>query len=68
MHRIYLTISDLQILTGTGHRNCYNVMRTIKDSLGKQKHQHITLREYSDYEKIDYNELLLALGLRKETS
>ena len=66
MHRIFITTSDLQILTGTGYRNSVNILRTIKDSLGKKHHQHVTFKEYCDYEKINQSEVFEALNLNKK--
>lgn len=65
MHRIFLTTSDLQIITGTGYRNCLNIMRTLKDSMKKESHQHITIKEYCSYEGIQESEVIEALGLNK---
>lgn len=66
MHRIFLTTSDLQILTGTSSRNCREKLKILKDTLSKQKHQHITISEYCNYEGISYKEVLKALNLIKE--
>lgn len=65
MHRIFLTTSDLQIITGTGYDNCSKIMRTLKDSLGKKSHQHVTIKEYCNYENISESEVLEAIGLKK---
>lgn len=65
MRRIFITVTDLQIITGTSERNCQKIMRTIKDSLQKKPFQHVTIREYCHYENIDINEVLEALNLKK---
>jgi hypothetical protein len=57
MIRLFLTTSDLQIITGTGYRNAYKIMRRLKDSMGKKDHQHITIKEYCDYEGISIQEV-----------
>lgn len=66
MRRLFITVSDLQIITGTSDRNCQKIMRTLKDSLNKKVYQHITIKEYCQYESIDINEVLEVLNLKKE--
>lgn len=63
MKRLFLTTSDLQIITGTGYRNSYNIMRKLKDSLGKKDHQHVTIKEYCEYEGISETEVLTTLKI-----
>ena len=66
MHRIFLKTADLQFLTGTSGRNCRKIMQNLKDSLGKQKHQHVTIKEYCSFEGINYTEVSEALHLHKQ--
>jgi lysine/ornithine N-monooxygenase len=64
MKRLFLTTSDLQIITGTGYRNAYKIMQRLKDSLSKESHQHVTIKEYCKYEGISEEEVsgILKLG------
>lgn len=51
---IFLTIKDLQILTGcNNYRSACRQHIALRDSLGK-KGKHITIKEYCDYEKLDF--------------
>jgi hypothetical protein len=63
MHRIILYCKDLEIITGKGKKCCWKMMQTIKDALGKQKHQNLTIKEYCDYEGINYDEVVKSLKL-----
>lgn len=65
MQRIFIYPSDLQILTGQTPTWCRIILNRIRDAYGKQRHQHITIREYCKYENVDYDEVITALGLKK---
>lgn len=54
------------IITGTSDRNCQKIMRTLKDSLNKKQHQHVTIREYCEYENINIDEVQEALNPKKK--
>lgn len=66
MIRLFLTTSDIQIITGTGYRNANKIMQRLKDSLGKQSYQHVTIREYCCYEGISLDEVYAILKLDVE--
>lgn len=40
---------DVQLITGRGEAYSRNVIRSIKKSLGKQKHQLVTYHEFCEY-------------------
>jgi len=63
MNRLFLTTSDIQIITGTGYRNSQKIMQRLKDSLAKENHQHITIKEYCQYEGISEKEVSELLKL-----
>lgn len=52
---IFLTVKDLMILTGSNnYGSCGNLHRAIRDAMGDNK-KKITVKEYCDYEKIDFD-------------
>jgi len=46
MSRLYITTADIQQLTGKDLRHAQRLLQSIKDSLGKEKRQLITFREF----------------------
>ena len=55
---IYLTVKELQLLTGMVHySSAYREHRAIRDALASEK-QRLTVKEYCDYEKIPYGEVV----------
>ena len=56
--KLFLRPKDLMILKDySTYKTAWQGYRRLKDSLGKKKHQHITLREFADYEGIDIAEV-----------
>ena len=54
---IFLTVKDLMLLTGSNsYQSCSRLHRTIRDAIASDK-KKITIREYCNYEKIDFNEI-----------
>ncbi len=52
---IFLTVKDLMKLTGnTNYNSTGNQHRAVRDAMGKRK-QKITVREYCEFEKIDFD-------------
>lgn len=52
---IFLTIKDVQTLLGTDNYNTANSLHlSVRDALGK-KSKYITIKEYCDYEGLDFN-------------
>lgn len=49
MNRISIDPSDVAILIGRDISTAQRLMRTIKDSLEKKKHQRVTIKEFCDY-------------------
>ena len=64
MHRIILCCSDLELITGKSQKTCLKLIQTIKDALDKKKHQKLTIKEYCEYEGIQYEEVVEALRLK----
>jgi len=48
-NRICVYPADLTIITGNSERYCRKLIRTIKSSKGKNKHQKVTYREVAEY-------------------
>lgn len=61
--RIFLYIKDLQTLTGKTYGNCRKEYNQIKDALKKKENQHLTIKEYCDYENISETEVHQSLGI-----
>jgi hypothetical protein len=54
---IFLTVKDLMILTGSSsYQSCSRLHHTIRDAIALDK-KKITIREYCNYEKIDFKEI-----------
>ncbi len=50
--QIYIYTKDIMQFTGKSHRTCQTILSKIKRLYGKQRHQHITIREFADYMNI----------------
>ena len=49
MSRIFIYTCDIAALEGLSVKRAYEIMRTIMDSLNKEKPQKLTIDEYCDY-------------------
>lgn len=61
--RIFIYIKDLQTLTGKTYKASQNNYQQIKDALKKKSNQHLTIKEYCDYEGISETEVRQSLGI-----
>lgn len=62
---IFLTTKDVMILLGCEHYNTANRLRlSIKDALGK-KSNYITIKEYCEYEELDFDYIWKTLRGKK---
>ena len=52
-YRIIIYPKDISIITGKSERYGRSTINKIKKELGKQDHQSITIKEYSEYSGID---------------
>lgn len=57
MSRIIITTADIMQLTGVSYSTAWRELQTIRDALGKQKHQVITIAEYCHYMGINEIEI-----------
>ncbi len=57
MTRIIIRTNDVANLLGLSLASASRNLRLIKDALGKQKHQKITVKEFCDYVGLDENEV-----------
>ena len=53
MNRICIYPKDIQRITGKSERYGRNLIQKLRTSLGKQSHQFITIKEFSDYSGIE---------------
>lgn len=51
--RVCIYPKDIQLITGRSERYGRKLMQTIRDSLDKEPHQFITIKEFSDYSGIE---------------
>jgi hypothetical protein len=49
MSRVCIYPKDIQIVTGKSERQCRNIINAIKTKLNKEKHQVVTIEEFSTY-------------------
>ncbi len=58
---IFLTVKDLMRLTGSDNEaSTARAHRAIRDAIAKDKHK-ITVKEYCQYEKLDFKEIWIFL-------
>ncbi|SEN69799.1 hypothetical protein SAMN05216436_12031 [bacterium A37T11] len=55
---IIVDIALLQLVTGKGPKQCRRDLKEMKEKLNKEKHQYVTLREYSRFSGIPLEELV----------
>jgi hypothetical protein len=63
-NRIFLTVKDLQTLSGKSRSACSRKFQQIKDSLNKSIHQQLTIFEYCEYENLSVQSIAQVLGLK----
>ncbi|NVO11712.1 MAG: hypothetical protein HXX16_17255 [Bacteroidales bacterium] len=66
MNHLFITPNDIAILTGKSVKTSRRYLSLIKDALGKEDHQGITIFEYASYEGVDYQEVIKFLGTKGE--
>ena len=57
MKRICIHTTDVMYITGKSERQARNIINDIKDILGKQKHQVVTIKEFCHYMGIKEDEI-----------
>ena len=62
--RIFLTVKDLQTLSGKSRSACTRKFQQIKDSLNKASHQQLTIFEYCEYENLSVESIAQVLGIK----
>ncbi len=63
-YRIFLTVKDLQTLSGKSRSACSRRFQQIKDSLNKSGNQPLTIFEYCEYENLSVESIAQTLGIR----
>jgi len=57
MKQLCIYPKEVAVITGKSASTAQNLVRTIKDSLGKAKHQVLTIREFCDYMAMPYEDV-----------
>jgi hypothetical protein len=52
MSSLFISAKDVSKICNCTERTSYKLLRTIKDSLSKQKHQKVTWEEFAIYEGV----------------
>jgi len=53
MNRVVIYPQDIALITGRSDRYGRMIIKRIKDQLGKEKHQFVTIQEFSAYMAIE---------------
>jgi len=61
--RLIVTPQDVMKITGRSDVWCERRLKLIKDVLGKEKHQFVTIKEFCDYEMFNIAEIKNFLGI-----
>lgn len=59
---LFIYPADVRILTRKSDRHAQQVLQIIRELLGKERHQGVTVAEYADYMGISVEEVLRCLG------
>ena len=51
--RMIIYSKDVEIITGRKHRTCCTLLQSIRKSIGKNKHQFVTIKEFCIYTGLD---------------
>lgn len=54
---LVICVQDIQLITGRSESYARTILRAIKKSLGKRKHQFVTFKEFSEFSGISINDL-----------
>ncbi len=61
MTRICMYPKDVEIITGKSNRYARNLINFIKNKLGKEKHQSITVKEFCNHLGLQETEVMTIL-------
>jgi hypothetical protein len=64
MRRSIITRKDIEIIKGCSRKTALKLLNTLRDVLNKQPHQIISIREYCQYEGLNYDEVITDLGIK----
>jgi hypothetical protein len=64
MQRIFITTSDIQILTGKSSQTALRILQRIRLQFNKPEKSNVTFREYCEFEGVSINEVYEALNLK----
>jgi hypothetical protein len=55
--RCVIYVKDIQLLTGRSESYARTIIRTIKKSIGKHKHQFVTYEEFANFSGLSLQDL-----------
>lgn len=55
--RLVIYPKDIQLITGRGERYAQRLVRIMKERLGKEKHQFITIDEFCEFAGLERKDL-----------
>lgn len=61
MNRIIIYPQDIALITGRSDRYGRMIIQRIKDQLGKNSHQLVTIQEFAEYMAIDLKDIEMVL-------
>lgn len=53
--RLYIYTKDVQVITGKSPNTVRKLIKTIKSALSKTDDKPLTIREFCEYEQIEFN-------------
>ncbi len=57
INRKTIYAQDIMIFTGRSRSYAYKILKQVKESVGKKKHNLITIQEFADFHHIDVTEI-----------
>ena len=62
MKKIFIHPKDVAALRGQSVDTARKLFRTMRDAYGKKARKPITIKEYCDYENLDYSEIYFMIN------
>lgn len=68
MRRLVIQTQDVQALMAVSAGYAIRIIRDIKEAVGKDKHQPVSIREFATYVGLDYEDVLNEINDTKKAS
>lgn len=68
MRRLVIQTPDVEALLNVSAGRAREIIREIKKTVGKDKHQPVSIREFSDYIGLEYEDVLNEVNATKKAS